>query len=83
MKKHESYEVLTYKSSNGYVGKLVPWDSIDQGPAFALWIFGPDGHRVLHAGYSGLRTMDDLKQHVDNFPEFLKVLGRDDLKDDD
>lgn len=68
--------VITYHSPNGYSGKLKAWHSIDRGPAVALWVFGPDGHRVLHSGYSNLRTEEQLKECVDNFPKFLESLSK-------
>ena len=58
--------VIEYKSKNGYLGKLYGVSSFS--------IYAPDGHEVFHTGSRNINTFDELKEQVNEFPQFLEIL---------
>lgn len=57
---------MTYKSPNGYTGVIYGKSS--------LAIFNEQGHEVMHTGFRAIHTMEELKDNVDRFPEFMRIL---------
>lgn len=57
---------ITYKSDNGYTGVI--------GGTSSMSIFNQDGHEIMHSGFRNINTYDELKEFVDNFPEWLVTL---------
>ena len=67
-------EVIEYKSENGYTGKLYGKSSLS--------IYNSIGREVMHTCFRTINTLEELKQEVENFPEFLRVLSnKDDFED--
>lgn len=67
-------EGFSYKGVNGYTGFLVPWRVGLNERHVAFYIFGPDGKLILYTGNTQLRTMEDLKEHVEGIEDFLDML---------
>ena len=61
----EKYK-LTYTSENGYTGVLYGQSS--------LKIYAPDGRLSFHTGFRSINTYEELKQAVDEHPDFIKKL---------
>ena len=57
---------ITYTSDNGYTGILYGKRSYA--------VIDKDGREVMHTGSRNINTYEELKEHVDNFPEFYKML---------
>ena len=67
-------EVIEYKSENGYTGKLYGKSSLS--------IYNSIGREVMHTCFRTINTLEELKQEVEKFPEFLRVLSdKDDFED--
>lgn len=67
-------EVIEYKSENGYTGKLYGKSSLS--------IYNSIGREVMHTCFRTINTLEELKQEVEEFPEFLRVLSnKDDFED--
>ena len=66
--------MLRYNSNNGYTGTFTKHKSIIFGwEHYDLHIFRTDTNEVyLHATYKEPITLRELKEQVDNFPEFHK-----------
>lgn len=62
-------EVIKYTSENGYSGALYGESSMS--------IYNPDGKEVFHTGFrrKEINSLEALKEHVDTFPEFQKMLS--------
>ena len=60
-------EVIEYKSENGYTGKLYGKSSLS--------IYNSIGREVMHTCFRTINTLEELKQEVEEFPEFLRVLS--------
>lgn len=62
--------MIKYKSPNGYSGALYGESSMS--------IYNPDGKEVLHTGFrrKEINSLDALKEQVDTYPEFEKMLQR-------
>lgn len=64
---------MTYTSENGYTGKIYGKSS--------FVILDKNGACVMHTGVRSFHTFEELKERVDTFPEFLKMLnGKRDCK---
>ena len=57
-------ERIEYKSENGYSGSLYGRAS--------MRIYDKNGNEVLHTGFRNVNTLEELKEVVDNMPEFLE-----------
>ena len=71
-------KTITYTSPNGYTGVLYGESS--------FIIKDKDGKTVLHTGFRNFNTYEELKERVDEHPEFIKMLSgisEDDDIDDD
>ena len=66
---------MIYKSDNGYTGTFKEGNFCGF-KHYDLTIFDPEGKFVFHATYTEPITYDDLKDEVDNYPEFLKELQK-------
>ena len=66
--------VITYENDE-YVGKLYGKSS--------MIIKHKSGSPSLHTGSRSINTYEELKEQVDGFPEFLKILENADYEDDD
>lgn len=67
-------EVIEYRSENGYTGKLYGKSSLS--------IYNSIGREVMHTCFRKINTLEELKQEVEEFPEFLRVLSnKDDFED--
>lgn len=60
-------EEIKYTSDNGYTGILYGKSS------FA--ILDKDGKTVFHTGSRTINTYDELVEKVNDFPNFLELLG--------
>ena len=58
-------DVMRYMSADGYRGTLIGRD---------LTIVDGYGRMMFHTSAAGIRTMQELKKFVDEFPEFLEVM---------
>lgn len=58
--------IIEYESDNGYTGRLYGESSFS--------IYGPDGREVFHTGSRAFDTYKGLKDMVDTYPEFRKML---------
>ena len=75
--------VIKYKSPSGYSGALYGESSMS--------IYNPDGKEVLHTGFrrKEINSLEALKEQVDTYPEFEKMLQHhaaeiaNDTEDDD
>lgn len=65
-------EAIRYTSPNGYTGIL--------GGTSTFVILDSIGREVFHTGFRSINTLEELKERVDGFPEFLKSLH--DISDD-
>lgn len=77
---HNVGMILEYVSENGYSGKVIQWENTQ---IYTLYIYNSKGECVLHSYRSAVDTLDKLKDTVNGFPSFLKLLGRDDLEEED
>lgn len=77
---HNAGMILEYVSENGYSGKVIQWENTK---IYTLYIYDSKGECVLHSYRSAVDTLDKLKDTVNGFPGFLKLLGRDDLEEED
>lgn len=59
---------IEYTSENGYRGVLYGKSSYA--------VFNRFGKEVFHTGFRGINSFEELKKQVDEFPEFLEMLGR-------
>lgn len=61
-------EAIKYKSENGYSGRLYGKSSMS--------IYNPEGKKVFHTGFrrKEINSLEALKEHVDTFPEFEKLI---------
>ena len=57
-----------YKALNGYRGKIYGESS--------LAIYNKQGNMIFHTGFRTPNTFEELKEQVNNFDEFLKILER-------
>ncbi len=71
-------QIKKYKSENGYSGVLYGKSSMS--------IYNPEGEEVFHTGFrrKEINSLEALKEQVDTFPEFEKLLKShwDDIKND-
>ena len=58
---------MKYTSDNGYTGVLYGKSS--------LAIYDKKGRERMHTGFRNINTFDELKECVDTFPEFEKLLS--------
>lgn len=58
---------VEYQSGNGYKGILYGRSSFS--------IRDKDGKEVFHTGFRNINTYDELIEHVEDFPEFIKKLS--------
>lgn len=68
-------EVIEYKSENGYTGKLYGKSSLS--------IYNSIGREVMHTCFRRINTLEELKEEVEEFPEFLRVLSNREPSDED
>lgn len=66
---------VEYTSENGYSGKMYGESSFS--------VYGPDGKECTHSGSRNFDTFEELKEIVDEYPEFLEMLSKADFSDDD
>ena len=59
--------VREYKSDNGYTGKIYGESTFEVRDSKGMIVYRTK-QRTFH-------TQKQLKQHVDNFPEFLRIMG--------
>lgn len=57
-----------YKSSNGYTGHMYGNSS--------LAVYNEQGIMIFHTGFRTANTFNELKEQVNNFDEFLKIIER-------
>lgn len=57
---------LKYTSENGFTGVL--------GGASSMCIYDKEGKEVMHSGFSNINTLEELKQLVDEWPEYIQKL---------
>ena len=57
--------IIEYESANGYKGKLYGESSFS--------IYNKAGKEVFHTYSRAINSYEELKEQVDNFPEFLKM----------
>ena len=57
---------ITYTSPNGYTGILYG--------ASSYKILDKDSKMVFHTGFRNINTLEELKEDVEEFPEFKKIL---------
>ena len=57
---------IEYTSPNGYRGVLYGKSSLS--------IYNPDGTESLHTGLRTINTYEELKNAVDEHPQFMKML---------
>ena len=62
------YEKIEYTSPLGYHGVFYGKSSYA--------IYDKRGIEVFHTGFRAINTYKELKEQVDEFPEFLKILRR-------
>ena len=55
-----------YKALNGYRGKMYGESS--------LAIYNSNGKMIFHTGFRTPNTFEELKEHVDGFDDFLKIM---------
>lgn len=67
-------ETIKAESANGYKGMIKVFDRGFE-KRFELFIFDFHGHEVLHSYASNIKTKEELQEHLDTFPEFLRILG--------
>ena len=60
--------MIEYTSDNGYTGQLYGKSSYR--------IVDQYGKEVFHTGFRAIETEEELKEDVDNFPEFVRVLEK-------
>ena len=60
-------EEIKYTSDNGYTGVLYGKSSYA--------IYDKDGKTVFHTGFRTINTYDELVEQVNDFPNFLELLG--------
>ena len=58
---------ITYTSDNGYTGKLY-------GKTSMVIFETKTGEERLHTGFRRTNTLEELKEQVEDFPNFLKSL---------
>jgi len=63
--------IYEYTSPNGYKGRM--YQGARPG-CTSVSIRDKNGKEVFHTGFSNCKTFQDLKDEVDDFPEFLKRL---------
>ncbi len=56
--------MLEYTSENGYTGQLYGKSSYR--------IIDPYGKEVFHTGFANIKTEEELKKDVDDFPAFYE-----------
>jgi len=64
---------MIYTSPNGYTG-VVEKDTFMGFKHWDLSIFDKDGKFVYHATWGDKPTETELKEQVDDFPQFLKMI---------
>ena len=69
--------MIEYKSNTGYRGILYGKSSMS--------IYAEDGHEVMHTGSRNVNTLEELKDIVEGYPGFRKILMEhwDEIKEDD
>lgn len=72
--------IIEYVSKNGYSGKVIQWENTQ---IYTLYIYNSKGERVLHSYRSAVDTLDKLKDAVNGFPQFMRMLDRADVLDED
>ena len=60
------HNIIRYTSENGYSGTLYGKSSLS--------IYDRKGREVLHTGSRAINTVEELKELVDNHPEFVRIL---------
>jgi len=60
--------MIEYTSPNGYTGQLYGKSSFR--------IVDQYGKEVFHTGFRAIETEAELKEEVDTFPEFLRLLEK-------
>ena len=66
-------EEIRAESANGYKGLVKVFDRGFE-KRFELFIFDFRGHEVLHSYAGNIKTKEELQEHLDTFPEFLRAL---------
>ena len=61
-------DVIEYKSDNGYTGRMYGKSSLS--------IFNANGKEIFHTGFWKGNTLTELQKQVDEFPEFLAIIGK-------
>ncbi len=61
-------ETIKYTSENGYTGIMYGEHS--------LAIEDKDGKEVMHTGSRTINTYEELVEHVEKYPEFIKMYRR-------
>lgn len=64
-----------YTSPNGYTGKM--YQGARPG-CTTVSIRNASGREVYHTGFSNCKSFEDLKNEVDEFPEFLRTISEPD-----
>lgn len=59
---------IKYKHENGYTGVLYGRSS--------LAVYDADGHEVMHTGSRNINTLEELKELLDGYPEFRKMIEK-------
>lgn len=67
-------EEIRAESANGYKGLVKVYDRGFE-KRFELFIFDFRGHEVLHSYAGNIKTKEELQEHLNTFPEFLRILG--------
>ena len=68
------YNIIKYTSENGFSGKLYGKSSLS--------VYDRKSREVFHTGFRTINTIDELKEFVDTYPEFGKMLAER-VKNDD
>ena len=59
-------DTIKYTSDNGYTGILSGRST--------FVVLNSDGKEVFHTGFRNINTLEELKEHVDTFPEFYALI---------
>lgn len=72
--------VWEYTSNNGFSGKVRHKDGTD---VYSLSIFNRQGDECLHCYRSNATSPTKLKEFVEDFPKFMRMINRADVLDED
>ena len=65
-------KIIDYTSTNGYRGVLYGKSS--------MAVYDKNGVERMHTVSRGINTMEELKEFVDGFDEFIKILEEEEKK---